>query len=118
MKTFILKEEHIKLLSNSYVAWNQGYSEFGAPCIDSKRPYGNSDIIGDIYQILEGKRLDENELEKQGIDYCDFCDKLYEDYKKLHEETETALQIILHTKDFQIGTYRSSRYGKDWVKIK
>ncbi len=27
-------------------------AEFGAPAVDPKRPYGNSDVIGDIASIL------------------------------------------------------------------
>ena len=37
--------------------------EFGAPAIDCKRPYGNSDVYNDIAKILEikGIMVDENE---------------------------------------------------------
>lgn len=117
MKEFNLKEEHIKLLSNSYVSLDESYSDFGSVCIDKKRPYGNSGVVGDIYKILNGKELDEQELNEQGISYDEFCDKLYEEYLELHRETETALQIILHTKSFEVGAYRRNDYSKDWVKI-
>jgi hypothetical protein len=116
-KTFELKEEHIKLLSNMYTDWDEGYSEFGSPVIDLKRPYGNSDVISDMYEILEGKPLNEDELEQQGISYDGFIKNLYPEYKKLHEETETALQIVLHTKSFKTGLYGLIGYGKAWVKI-
>lgn len=111
MKTFTLKEEHIALLSNSYVSWNSGSNIYGAACIDSKRPYGKSDILGSIYCAVEGKslydELDENEISEE----------MYNKYRSLHRDTETALQIILHTKSFELGEYRLEGYGKDWVKV-
>lgn len=115
--TFTLTEDHIKLLTNSYVSWSDGNNIYGAACIDSKRPYGNTGIIEDIYELIEGKILDENELIEQGIDYEEFVNELYIKYKTLHRETETALQIVLHTKSFEVGEYRIEGYGKDWVKV-
>ena len=41
--TFEVKEEHLKLLRNMSVEWNNG--EFGAPEINPKRPYGNGGVI-------------------------------------------------------------------------
>lgn len=51
--TFTLTEDHIKLLSRAYIGWED--SEFGAPSIDCKRPYGNSYVEGDVAEILEWK---------------------------------------------------------------
>ena len=46
MNTFELTENHIKLLRNAYVSWDD--CETGAPAIDPKRPYGNKYIAQDI----------------------------------------------------------------------
>jgi len=89
---FILTEDHLKLLKRMYVSWSQ--CEFGAPEIDPKRPYGNSDVPGDIHEILTGK-YPEDELDE------DLEDK----YCKLHKETEVALQIVLRSGQFKTGTY-------------
>jgi hypothetical protein len=115
-KIFELKEEHIKLLSHMWISWHEGYSEFGSPVIDLKRPYGNSNVIADMYEILEGESIDE--LVEQRVSYNEFEQRYYEKYKQLHKETETALQIVLHTKSFETGTYGLIGYGKAWVKIK
>ena len=48
---FTVTDEHLKLLRGAYVGWDD--CEFGAPAIDCKRPYGNSDVIADIAEILE-----------------------------------------------------------------
>lgn len=116
-KYFDLTDNHIKLISNMYVSWDEGFSDLGVPTINQKRPYGNSSVIEDIYEIMEGKRINEDELETQGIDYDDFLEGLYLKYTKLHEETETALQIILYTKKFETGKYKKDGYGRAWVKV-
>ncbi len=89
-----------------WVGWN--LCEFGAPEIDPKRPYGNSDVIGDIHEILTGTYSS----------WEDIPEELEEKYNKLHKETETALEIVLHTRSFVVGRYRKSKpYGRDWKLI-
>ena len=90
-KEFELKEEHIKLLTEAYVSWFD--CEFGAPAIDCKRPYGNSYVLGDINEILNIGQYNEDEGEFSRADE--------ELMIKFHEETQTALQIILSTKSFK-----------------
>ncbi len=105
-KEFELKEEHVKLLSSTYVGWQD--CETGAPAIDPKRPYGNSSVALDIYEVLTGEFIDDSE---------DLGEELVDEYMKLHEETETALQIILQTKSFEVGTYRLIGFGSKWKKV-
>jgi hypothetical protein len=108
---FTLTEEHIKLLSNACISWDD--CEFGAPSIDPKRPYGNSDVIGDIAEILGLK-------DKKNV--CPHCgeslDTLDEErLHKLHKETQIALQIILYTKSFVLGRYVKKDYGEKWKPV-
>ena len=88
MKEFTIKEAHLKLAQKMYIGWQN--CEYGAPEINPKRPYGNSDVSKDVLEIL-------------GIPYND---KLEDFAYNLHKEMETALQIFLCTKSFVIGTYR------------
>ena len=106
---FTLTEEHIKLLSNAYVSWDD--CEFGAPEIDPKRPYGNSDVLNDIAKIIGA--------EQKMCPHCgEALDELDEEkFNKLHKETEIALQIILYTKSFIPGKYVKKGYGKDWELV-
>jgi hypothetical protein len=97
MKKFKLTEDHIKLLRHMRVGW--GYSETGAPEIDPKRPYGNSDVDGDIHKILTGEYIPED---------TDV------NYDKLHRQTETALQIVLRVGKFEPGVYVCDTYGSNW----
>lgn len=104
MKTFKLTKTHIKLLRRMYVRWDN--CETGAPCIDPKRPYGNSDVTGDIHEILTGECV---ELTREQEDK----------YIDLHREMETALQIVLRTGKFKVGTYQLLKdYTSDWELIK
>jgi len=121
---FEVKKEHLTLLKHMCVGWQN--CEFGAPEIDPKRPYGNSNVIGDIIEIF-GKEV------KRGIfkiniegkeyyitigEYSEDMDDLEKILNKLHQETETVLQIILNTGMFKEGKYKlKHEYGCDWEYI-
>lgn len=107
-KRFELKEDHIKLLSRFCVYWED--SEFGAPSIDCKRPYGNSSVIEDIVEILGIELFEdaygEKHVSREQIEGC----------QELHKETETALQIVLATKSFEPGIYECEQYSHKWMR--
>ena len=105
-REFILKEEHVTLLQRAYIGWQD--CETGAPEINPKRPYGNSDVPSDVAEILG------EEIKKDADDYG-----MDEDQRarlmELHRETQHALQIILSTKSFRPGKYvNRSKWGTDW----
>ena len=128
MKKFIVKEEHLKLISHMNVGWND--CEFGAPEIDPKRPYGNSDVIQDIVEIFGMEEIDDERFifrifgqeyrlrgdDKYNIDF-DHEGDLTEILTNLHKETETALQIALATKSFETGEYTADDYSSNWGKV-
>lgn len=106
MQKFRLKKEHIALLKKAYVSWDS--CEFGAPSIDCKRPYGNSDVKMDMVDILGYKVFEDSYGEKHLTkEQSDFLDKL-------HQETKTALQIILRNIDIQLGDYEADDYSTNW----
>lgn len=103
---FTLTDEHLTLLRNAYVGWDEG--EFGAPAINCKRPYGNSDVVRDIIELL-------GETGKA----CPHCHEALDEvdearYERLHKETKTALQIILKTGEFKAGVYVCGAYDTNW----
>ena len=124
---FELKEEHIKLLNGAYVSWDD--CEIGAPCIDSKRPYGNSSFFQDMIEILGGEEVSDSVYKIKLYDkihIIDFeNDDIYEDrgeelrniLEKLHRELEIALQIILVTKSFKPGLYECDKYDINWELV-
>ena len=103
---FTVTEDHLKLLRKAYVDWND--CEFGAPAIDCKRPYGNSDVIGDISEIIGIKPL----TNKHGERF--FTDQQYAVMEALHKETQTVLQIALLTGRFEAGTYVREPWPAGW----
>ena len=104
MQRFEITPEHLKLMRRMNVGWQD--CEYGAPEIDPKRPYGNSYVEGDILKILE---LGE---------YEEIPDELSLKLRKLHEETQTALQICLCTGTFEAGLYEAPDYHYDqWKKV-
>lgn len=106
-ETFEVKPEHLELLRRAYVSWDG--CEYGAPAIDCKRPYGNSDVEGDIAEMF-GWEYDEEEGLSEGQST---------EARTLHEETKTALQIALATQKFETGVYLNyEKYDSTkWRKI-
>ena len=101
---FELKEEHLQLLERAYWEWHD--CEYGAPSMDPKRPYGNSDVTGDVAEII-------GEQPKK----CPHCDEFIyeldtERYDELHRETLHALEVICQTRSFELGVY--VRPGNSW----
>lgn len=105
-RTFTLTPDHIKLVQKFHVGWQD--CETGAPEIDPKRPYGNSDVEHDIAEILGWVKV--------GSD-ADLSGFLFKKAEKLHRETAMALQIILSTGSFKPGVYQCDMYNVDWNEI-
>jgi hypothetical protein len=111
VREFTVTDEHLRLLRHAYVFWEEG--EFGAPSIDSKRPYGNSNVYGDIAEILD---VPETEWTDEELNPS--LDAEWR-FLRLHVETAVALQIALATSEFRTGRYvrgdewRSGRWRRD-----
>jgi hypothetical protein len=108
VKRFTVTDEHLRLLRRAYVGWDE--TEFGAPGINAKRPYGNSDVYGDIAEIL-------------GLVDGEWQDEVQEDWPppelewrflRLHVETAIALQIALATGEFRAGPYVCENGHNAW----
>jgi hypothetical protein len=108
MDEFEITEDHLKLVRAMEMGWDD--SEFGAPGIDSKRPYGNSTVYYDIAEILE------IEPEEDGFssDQESFMFDVWQD-------TQIVLQILIDNLD--TGIKAGNVYTKDeetdkWVLSK
>ena len=112
-RRFTFTEQHIALLRHMYVDWRD--AEAGAPEIDPKRPYGNSAVEDDVAEILGVPRINEPENEDES-DARELQDR---DLLALHEQTATALQIVLNTGEFRPGVYeRPDEYDtRTWRRI-
>ena len=88
-----ITKDHIKLLVAMNVSWNN--CETGAPTIDPKRPYGNSNVITDIAEFLEIKGFEDHNGETH------FSKEQWERMAEMHKEMEHVLQHLLtHLADY------------------
>ena len=110
VKRFTVTDEHLRLLRRAYIGWDE--IEFGAPEINAKRPYGNSNVYGDIAEIL-------------GLVGGQWQDEVEEDWPppelewrflRLHVETAIALQIALATGEFRAGPYLRVSEHDTWKR--
>lgn len=104
--TFTLTSDHIKLLRAMNVR-----EEDGSPCVDAKRPYGNSDIEPDICKLLGWQMAGDD-----GDGPC-WSSVQRKEAWRLHSETPRALQIVLRMGAFDPGVYETSdTWLADWKK--
>lgn len=105
MKRLIVTDNHIKLLKNLYISWWD--CEFGSPCVDCKRPFGNGDVYGDMAEILGIKLPDEEENYEE---YTKVTDSLLKGYQELQE----CLQILCRNLSIEKGVYICDDYETNW----
>ncbi len=99
---FELKKEHIKLttrldfLADAFFVPEEGMKYI--PCINPKRPFGNSSILRDIIEITTGTVPDEltEDQEQQA--------------KRFLIELPVALEVIMETQTFTPGVYDVDDY--------
>lgn len=97
VRDFTVTDEHLRLLRRAYITWDD--AEFGAPGIDPKRPYGNSNVYGDIAEILDVPESTWTDEELNPLLDAEWR------FLRLHVETAIALQIALATSEFRTGRY-------------
>ena len=112
--SFEITEDHLKLVRRLLFHHRSDWDYFGSPSVGEKRPYGNSDVVGDIIEILGWKaEQDWNE------DYWHWPKEMEEKALKIHIEMATVLQIAACTLKFETGTYKCSEaYDQlSWRKV-
>lgn len=110
-REFEVADHHIALARHANMTWHADGSS-GGPGLDRKRPYGNSDWHEDVAEMVEGAFL--NAMGPGARQ--DYIEANAERWERLHAETAIAIQVILHTGQFEPGLYRDDL--KDgWTKI-
>lgn len=92
-QTFTVTNEHLMLVRNLH--WCR-YSDL--PEVDTKRPFGNSDVYEQVNEIL-------------GVDYPS------EKIETLFKELTTVMQIATRTGMFCAGDYSAAAYTTRWEKV-
>lgn len=118
--SFTVDRQHIALLGRTYTTWMDDYY-LGAPGVDPKRPFGNSDIERDIYEIIYKGRTPE------GVDPDQFWDtfnpddhpELYERFREMEYVVQIALQCASRGEPMTVGEYsRVEEYDtRVWRKV-
>lgn len=120
MKTFEITEKHLKLLPRLYFYHEEGGYD-GSPCVDQKRPYGNSNTYGDVLELVYPDLYDyvNNKLDGEMWDYLDNNPEVKNELQALHESMYLVLQIICVTGKVETGTYQMKSQYDDlsWVKV-
>lgn len=114
---FELKEEHVKLVKHLRWSINKEniISGIGDDGDDIAPPFGENNIYDAIDLIIHGRPDDFNPFEVEDIK--EYSDEEKAKYDALYNELPTALEIILSTGSFQVGTYRTKFHDRNW-KIK
>lgn len=111
---FELKQEHLLLLK--HLRWSLldekmlvSVEDFH----DEPTLFGTDNIYEGIDLILNGKPsdFDPNSSEIDGYD------QFRKEWDKLLAELPTALEIVLHTQNFVLGTYKARFHEREWKLI-
>lgn len=118
VKFFEVKPYHLRLLQRCYTSWDD--CEFGAPQIDPKRPFGNSGSSSILQVVAQEAGLltaykHINWNEESIFDVVE--DNIIKEARRIYEELEICLQILLNDLAIVPGKYRLDGYGKNWKYI-
>lgn len=87
---FEVTEAHIKLVSRLNIGWCD-YAYDGAPGVDPKRPFGNSDVERDIFEITQPEKY--AAMTEEDWDHW-YDDETHEDLAVLFYEMGFVVQIM------------------------
>lgn len=96
-KKFTVTDVHLRLLARTYIEWDGGAYD-GAPVVNIKRPYGNSDVMRDVYEeTVESRGGKVADIDDDTFDrLLDGESPEYEEAKATHEQMGTVVQIALN----------------------
>jgi hypothetical protein len=109
MIKFEITEDHIKVISSLYI-------KDGDILLDKNDLFNGYDKYRMLYTVIYGVRdiVPPNHKGSDKFDYITNDFKLYCD--KLLLELNTVLEIVLQTKKFESGIYKTKSYEKNWKK--
>lgn len=114
---FVVTENHLKLIKRNeieFVFFKEGYNS-GHFYQDIVRPYGNSNWIGDIAQILG---IEEDMVNPKDREEKWFSDSLEFFLVCHHIDMMIVMEILCQNLSIKVGKYkRSSAYGGKWELV-
>ena len=114
---FELTENNVKLLKN--LRWSiKDKAIIGLEDekeIDNPKPFGEDNLYEAIDTIINGKPVDFDPLNT--YEERVFDEAQIEQFDELYNGLPTALEIILTSGSFELGTYRAKFHERIWKKI-
>ena len=104
---FTVTEQHIKLLGKMRIRWERTVYRHGVLCVDVKRPYGHSGILGAIIDILDLPYEYDEDLDG-------YPDEVESHVRRLHHATLIAMQIVCRNAHIEPGEYVADLYDQNW----
>jgi hypothetical protein len=83
-----IKDHHLRLLGRLNIGWNM-YAYDGGPGTDLKRPFGNSNLPGDLFEIVMQRPLDYEEYEDDELP-----EEIYDQLMTIYYEMDYVLMIV------------------------
>ncbi len=113
---FELREDHVKLVKHLRWSVNKdnilsGVADDGD---DIAPPFGENNIYDAIDLIINGRPDDFKPFETEDIK--EYTPEQKATYDALYNELPTALEIILSTGSFELGTYRTKFHDRNWKR--
>lgn len=98
--SFTVTAEHLALLPRMYLQWDSSAYD-GAPAVGLKRPYGNSDVFGDVAEACGLWTMDPDLEDEMPADVLARCELI-------HQEMVVVLQILVQNPGGIVpGEYRN-----------
>ena len=112
---FELKQEHLELLKN--LKWSLSDQKLLVSVENNEDllPFGADDVYETMDIILNGKPPEFKPLEMERI--TTYTKEQVDNWDILLSELPTALEIILHTGKFELGSYKAKYHDRLWKKI-
>ena len=110
---FELKREHILLMRRMCWRWGEGYSGVEVPSVCPKRPYGNSNVLGDVAEILGVGPPDEPWID--GDVWLEHHPGHEKALLEVHGEMKMALEVTISVQSFELGLYVELNDGS-WMR--
>ena len=111
---FRLTEQHIALIKS--INWESIKFPF-MPGQDPNEssPFGGDSLVCDVGMILFGKG--DAEIEPNTEVVLDYTEDEKKILKETYEGLPLALSVVCQTGKMEVGTYQTSNYVREWIKI-
>ena len=118
-----LTQEQVNLIRHMHFDWAPG-SEIGyegGPCINPKRPFGNSNIEGDVWEIVDPRPWDEMHKEDEDEDEEVAWERQEQEqraaFDRWYRTLGHALQVVLSSGSFEPGIYSCPKYTCSYRRV-